>query len=165
MATAIPWQRISNTALDIPSVGSAMGHAADFALGIALARPDRAVWCFNGDGSMLMTLQTLVTIQRSPAANYRLFVFQNDEYEVTGNQPTPGAGLISYPDTARAAGFTAVYDFDALEALEAGLPDVLSDTGPVFVNLRIAPGNEPAPGRIRPLAVDIQELRGALGVS
>lgn len=162
MGTAIPWHRISNTVYDIPSVGSAMGHAADFALGIALAHADRPVWCFNGDGSMLMTLETLVTARRSPAPNYVLYVFQNDTYEVTGNQPTPGAGQVSFPDLARAAGFASVFEFQTAEALDAGLAAALKAPGPIFVNLRVEPGQEKAPSRSRSLADDIQELRRAL---
>ena len=42
-----------------------MGHAADFALGIALAKPDKKVIVLNGDGSMLMCLGTLATIKLS----------------------------------------------------------------------------------------------------
>ena len=163
MSVAIPWQKRSNTDFDIPSVGSAMGHAADFALGLALAQPNRPVWCLNGDGSMLMTLETLVTIRRSPAPNYRLFVFQNDEYEVTGNQPTPGAGFVSFPDMARGAGWTAVHDFETLEVLESGIAAALADAGPVFINLRIQPGHESAPGPTGPLSKVIRDLRRALG--
>jgi thiamine pyrophosphate-dependent acetolactate synthase large subunit-like protein len=47
---------VSEHALDFASADSAMGHAADFALGLALARPARKVICLNGDGSMLMSL-------------------------------------------------------------------------------------------------------------
>ena len=54
MGSTVPWGKISTHPLDFASVGSAMGHAADFALGIALARPDKRVVVINGDGSMLM---------------------------------------------------------------------------------------------------------------
>ena len=63
MGVTRPWGRISDSDLDFASADSAMGHAADLALGIALARPDRTVICLNGDGSMLMTLGTLATIK------------------------------------------------------------------------------------------------------
>ena len=79
---------------------------------------------------MLMTLGTLVTATRNPAPNFVLFVLQNDTYEVTGNQPTPGAGTVSFPDLARGAGFASVFSFSALDALEAGLPDALAAAGP-----------------------------------
>ena len=57
MGVTVPWGQISDHPLDYASVGSAMGHAADFGLGIALARPDKKVLVLNGDGSMLMCLE------------------------------------------------------------------------------------------------------------
>jgi sulfopyruvate decarboxylase subunit beta len=104
MGTVRPWARLSDHRLDFASADSAMGHAADFALGIALAQPQRKVVCLNGDGSMLMSLGTLVTIVASGATNFVLFVLQNDTYELTGNQAIPGAGRVDFAGMARAAG-------------------------------------------------------------
>ena len=42
-------------ARDFLTVGS-MGHASMIALGIALEKPDRRVWCIDGDGAMVMHL-------------------------------------------------------------------------------------------------------------
>src|SRR5262249_25080739 len=86
MAAVRPWGRLSDHRLDFASADSAMGHAADFALGLALAQPKRTVICLNGDGSMLMTLGTLVTIAAAGAGNLVLFVLENATYEITGNQ-------------------------------------------------------------------------------
>lgn len=119
-----------------------MGHAADFALGIALARPQQTVICLNGDGSMLMNLGTLVTIAQSEAKNIILFVIQNECYEITGNQPVPGAGDIDYVFLARGAGIRRAYFFDDCQRYSASLPDLLDGTGPVFVAVRVKAGNE-----------------------
>ena len=62
MAVVRPWGRLSKHELDFASADSAMGHAADLALGLAMAQPRRKVICLNGDGSMLMSLGTLATI-------------------------------------------------------------------------------------------------------
>ena len=105
MAAVRPWGQLSSSALDFASADSAMGHAADFALGLALAQPHRKVICLNGDGSMLMSLGTLVTIVASGATNLVLFVLQNERYELTGNQLVPGAGQVDFAGLARAAGF------------------------------------------------------------
>ncbi|MGD8322679.1 MAG: thiamine pyrophosphate-dependent enzyme, partial [Gemmatimonadota bacterium] len=103
MSVTRPWGRLSDSDLDFASADSAMGHAADLALGVALARPDRRVICLNGDGSMLMTLGTLATAAGSGAANYVLVVAENGTYEITGNQPIPGAGCIDFSAMAKAA--------------------------------------------------------------
>jgi thiamine pyrophosphate-dependent acetolactate synthase large subunit-like protein len=149
MGTAAPWGRISNHPLDYASVGSAMGHAADFGLGVALAQPHRKVIVLNGDGSMLMCIGTLATATglSTPARNYYLFVCENGTYEVTGNQPTPGGAHFSFAAIARGAEFENVYEFDQPGPLDAALPGILSQEGPVFVNLKIAPANEPSPNR------------------
>ena len=56
MSVVRPWGILSDSDLDFASADSAMGHAADLALGLALAQPARKVVCVNGDGSMLMSL-------------------------------------------------------------------------------------------------------------
>ena len=142
MGVTRPWGRMSDHDLDFASADSAMGHTADLALGIALAQPDRTVFCLNGDGSMLMTLGTLVTIVESGAKNLILFVLENGYYEITGNQPIPGAQTVDFPGFARAAGFPRVYDLAFRRDLEAVLPKILSADGPIFVGARMERGSE-----------------------
>lgn len=142
MGVTRPWGRISNHDLDFASADSAMGHTADLALGIALAQPSRRVVCLNGDGSMLMNLGTLVTIAESGAKNMVLFVLENGTYEITGNQPVPGAGRVDFPGLARAAGFPRVYSFNRDVGYEATLPEILTVEGPVFVGVGMERGSE-----------------------
>ena len=165
MGSAAPWTEISGMDLDFPSVGSAMGHAADFAMGLALARLDFKVWVLNGDGSMLMSLGTLVTICQTPPPNLVLFVLQNETFEVTGNQPIPGAGTVSFPDLARASGFERVCEFEEAAALRGELGTILEAPGPHFICLQIVPGNEPAPKLDCPLRRPVAGLREALARS
>ena len=150
MGTTVPWGKISTHPLDYASVGSAMGHAADFALGIALAQPHKKVVVLNGDGSMLMCLGTLATITalNTPPPNYLLFVCDNGTYEVTGNQPVPdGNTRFSWSMIAKGTGFERVYEFSESDALAAELPKIWNETGPTFVSLKIAQANEPPPDR------------------
>ena len=162
MGSAAPWAEISGMELDFPSVGSAMGHAADFAMGLALAKPDFNMWVLNGDGSMLMSLGTLVTICQTPPPNLVLFVLQNNTFEVTGNQLIPGAGTVSFPDLARASGFERVYEFEEIAALRGELGRILEAPGPLFICLHIVPGKEPAPKLDCPLRHPVEGLRKAL---
>lgn len=171
MGTVRPWARYSQTPLDFASCDSAMGHAADFALGVALAQPQRKVICLNGDGSMLMTLGTLVTIANAAPKNLILFVVENSTYEVTGNQPIPGAGAVDFSAMAKAAGFPRTYTTDDAPTCERLLPDVLSGDGPVFVTVKVEPGDDGPPSRRLDadapylqisLAESVRRLRGAL---
>lgn len=142
MSTVRPWGRLSDHDLDFASADSAMGHAADLALGIALARPDRRVVCLNGDGSMLMSLGTLVTAANAGAANLTLVVVENGGYEITGNQPVPGAGRVDLASMARAAGFRRATNYHDAAAWAADVPELLSVDGPVFAAVRVAAGTE-----------------------
>ncbi len=149
MGMAVPWAKISTHPLDYASVGSAMGHAADLALGIALAKPDKKVVVLNGDGSMLMCLGTLATITglSKPPTNYLLFVCDNGTYEVTGNQSVPYNTNFSWTTIAKGTGFQQVHEFDDINTLDAELLKIWNQEGPTFVNLKIAKANEPPPDR------------------
>jgi thiamine pyrophosphate-dependent acetolactate synthase large subunit-like protein len=171
MGMVRPWARHSQTPLDFASADSAMAHAADFALGVALARPERQVVCLNGDGSMLMSLGTLVTIVESGARNLILFVVENGTYEVTGNQRVPGAGRVDFVALARAAGFARAERFEDAARYEAALPGLLEAPGPVCIVVEVEPGSEGPLGRgpeqsapylRRSLADSVRELRAAL---
>jgi len=171
MAAVRPWGRLSGHRLDFASADSAMGHAADFALGLALAQPARQVICLNGDGSMLMTLGTLVTITASRVSNLVLFVLENATYEITGNQRLPGAGEVDFSGLARAAGFPSAATFTEASAYAAALPALLRGAGPACITVKVEPGSEGPLGRgprqdvpyLRPsLAQSARELRAAL---
>ena len=147
MGMVRPWGRYSSSELDFASADSAMGHAADLALGLALAQPARRVLCLNGDGSMLMSLGTLALAAEQRARNFILFVVENRTYEITGNQPTPGGAHVDFAALARGTGFASVYAFDDATVDREQLPAVLASPGPTFVVVQTHPGQEPPLGR------------------
>ena len=165
MGSAAPWSRLSNSELDFPSVGSAMGHAADFAMGIALAQPKRKIWVLNGDGSMLMSLGTLVTVAQTPPPNLVIYVIQNNTYEVTGNQLIPGADQLSMITLAKGAGIHRAHQFDSIKGMTETLPSILDRKGPIFVNLLVEKGQEPPPVLDQPLKLISDAFRNTLARS
>src|SRR5271170_2942870 len=80
------WPRYSDTPLDFAYIPSAMGQAPALGLGLALAQPSRGALVINGDGCMLMSLGSLVTLANHPA-NIVVVILDNGHYEVTGGQP------------------------------------------------------------------------------
>lgn len=173
MSAARPWGRLSSHVLDFASIDSAMGHGADLALGIAIARPERKVICLNGDGSMLMTLGTLATVAGAAPANLIIMVCDNGRFETTGNQPVAGAGRVEYAGFARAAGFPSVHRFEDARAYAEALPGILRAPGPTLVHAVLKPGQEgpiirgpaeDAPYLRISLAESAKSLRAALGV-
>ena len=123
--------------LDIAITGS-MGKASSFGLGLALSRPDRRVWVLDSDGALLMNLGSLVTIAKSRPANLVHFVYDNDAYDTTGGQPTPGAGVVDFQAIALNAGYPRAFRFNAVEELERSLDEVVGGQLPVLAVLKIA---------------------------
>lgn len=104
---------------DFLTVGS-MGHAGMIALAIALAKPERRVWCLDGDGAALMHLGALPVIaQRSPA-NLIHVVINNAAHETVGGMPVC-EGALDVSAMARAAGYPTILRADSPEALADAL--------------------------------------------
>jgi sulfopyruvate decarboxylase subunit beta len=164
MSAAGIWPSLSDTPLDFAYIPSTMGQGPALGLGLALTQPQRGVIVVNGDGCMLMNLGCLVTLANQPA-NVFLLILDNGLYEVTGGQPTAGAGRTDFAGLARAAGIRRVYSFDALAPWRDGAAEALSGDGPVVVWLKVEGRyGQKTPKAPRPMAEQIQRLRAALGV-
>lgn len=104
---------------DFLTVGS-MGHAGMIALAIALEKPDRRVWCLDGDGAALMHLGALPVIaQRSPA-NLIHVVINNAAHETVGGMPVC-EGALDVSAMARSAGYPTILRADSPETLADAL--------------------------------------------
>lgn len=137
--TNFDWMALNPRPLNYVAVG-AMGQASSHGLGLALANPDRRIFVFDGDGSLLMNLGTLVTIASAGARNLHHFVFQNHTYEVNGAQPLPGGGHVDFEGMAQAAGYKVTSSFNDLDHFKADLPRIVETEGPQFVALDIVSG-------------------------
>lgn len=128
------WNQVSEEPdLDI-GIANGMSKASSVALGIALGDPDRSVFCLDGDGSLLMNFGSLATIAGMEPKNFYHFVFNNGIYSVTGGQPVP-APEVEYAKVAEACGFRTAYKFDDVESLDNALPEILSSSGPVMIEI------------------------------
>ena len=72
---------------DFLTVGG-MGHASQIALGIALYSKNKSVYCFDGDGSIIMHMGSLSTNGNIKCKNLKHIVFNNGSHESVGGQPT-----------------------------------------------------------------------------
>ena len=68
-------------------IGS-MGLASSIGLGIALKKPKKKIYVFDGDGNILMNLGSLTTIGILAPQNLVHFILDNESHESTGGQPT-----------------------------------------------------------------------------
>jgi len=159
----VAWSRVTNNVRrDIP-VGGAMGKGSSVALGIALSQPNTQVILFDGDGSLLMNLGSLVTIANQAPRNLVHFVMDNGVYATTGGQDVPGAGVTDYADLARAAGYPHTYKFDNLEDFVTQAEEIFNQDGPTFVAAQVIPDirlpEERAAGRTRRTPEAVIDLR------
>jgi thiamine pyrophosphate-dependent acetolactate synthase large subunit-like protein len=157
------WPELSDTPRDFAYMPSAMGHGFGLALGLALAKPEVGVILITGDGSALMNLGGLVTLAQNPA-DVCFVLLDNGLYEVTGGQPTPGAGRTDFAGLARAAGIARAYAFDDMKAWQEGAAEALGGAGPALVWLKVEGKlGQKTPRPPRPMAEQITRLREALG--
>jgi sulfopyruvate decarboxylase subunit beta len=163
MTVLEPWREASPSELNLGCVGF-MGGSSGLGLGLALAQPERRVVVLDGDGSLLMQLGSLATIAGAQPPNYYHFLFHNGVYETSGSQQIPAEGRIDFAGLARAAGYRASYQFDDLEELRSGLPGLLGERGPIFVELRVEPEGSGYRGGVRSitLAEEASQLKAAL---
>ena len=130
---------------DFLTVGS-MGHASQIALGIALAQPERRVWCFDGDGAAIMHMGSMAIIANKAPKNYVHVVFNNGAHDSVGGQPTVGL-TIDLPAVAKAVGYKANYSVDDKSELESMLNKVKNQDGPVILEIKVKKGNRKDLGR------------------
>ena len=156
---------------DAPLGDPAMGGHAGFALGLALARPERKLVLFDSEGDILMSLGMLATIAEQAPANFYHFLLDNEVYATTGGQPVPNAKNVAYDQLALASGYPRAHAFEDIADLSRELPTILGRPGPVFVWLKVYPEVENEPiGRRRRWQTRsrdqvIADLRGALGAA
>jgi phosphonopyruvate decarboxylase len=106
----------SSHSTDFLTVGS-MGHSSSIALGIAMSRPDRRIWCIDGDGAVLMHMGAMAVIAHMHPSNLIHIVINNGAHESVGGQPTV-MGQVRISDIARDCGYphtASVSTFDELD--------------------------------------------------
>ena len=130
---------------DFLTVG-AMGHASQIALGIALQKPERRVYCFDGDGASIMHMGNMAITASMKCKNYVHIVFNNGAHDSVGGQPTVGL-KIDFCAIAQAVGYKAAYSVETMEALEAKLAEFKNAEGPVFLQICVKKGNRKDLGR------------------
>lgn len=130
---------------DFLTVGS-MGHASQIALGIALEKTDRRVWCFDGDGATIMHMGSMAIVASKSPSNYVHVVFNNGAHDSVGGQPTVGL-RIDIPAIAKAVGYRAAYSIDTAEGLADALQSLSEADGPVLLEVKVKKGNRKDLGR------------------
>jgi len=135
----------SGHAKDFLTVGG-MGIASQIALGIALAKKERTVYCMDGDGAALMHLGGMGIAACLGLENFRHILLNNGVHDSVGGQPTIGF-QIDFCAIAKAMGYRKTFIATSRKELDALMPVFVKEQGPVFLELRVSLGARDDLGR------------------
>lgn len=124
---------------DFLTVGS-MGHCSSIALGIAVAKPNRKIFCIDGDGALIMHMGSLSTVGKLKPPNFYHILMNNQVHESVGGQAT-SSRFMDIPELVKANGYTNVFFTDNEEGLLTRLGNFMKATGPNFLEVKIKPGS------------------------
>lgn len=134
-----------DTSRDFLTVGS-MGHASQIALGVALAKPGREVYCLDGDGALIMHMGSLAIIGSRQPTNLKHVVINNGAHDSVGGQPTAGF-CIDISAIAAACGYKFTARAETVMELATALEAIGVTTGPALLEVRTTTGARPDLGR------------------
>lgn len=130
---------------DFLTVGS-MGHASQIALGIAMAQPHRRIWCFDGDGAVIMHMGSMAIVASKKPKYYIHVIFNNGAHDSVGGQPTVGLN-IDLPRIARAVGYKHTYSVSTKGDLTDVLKEINIQDGLSLLEIKVKKGNRVDLGR------------------
>lgn len=137
--------RHENHECDFLTVGS-MGHCSSIALGIALAKPEKRVWCIDGDGALLMHMGALALIGQRKPDNLIHVVINNGAHETVGGMPTV-AGDINLVNIALGCGYHLAYSISDIETLDRILGRVKKTRQLTMIEIKSSIGSRENLGR------------------
>lgn len=140
---------------DFLTVGS-MGHASQIALGIALNRPERNVYCFDGDGAAIMHMGGMGIVASMLPGNFYHIVFNNGAHDSVGGQPTIGFGM-DLPKIAAGCGYKTVMSVATRSELDAILPTLTTLPAPLLLEIKVKKGSRDDLGRPTTTPVENKE--------
>ena len=137
---------------DFLTVGS-MGHSSSIALGVALCRPEKRVWCLDGDGAVFMHMGAMAVIGAYKPGNLIHVVINNHAHETVGGMPTV-AEQIDLTAIARACGYPYAVCADTFQSLERSLEEVKTRRSLCFIEAKCAIGARENLGRPTTSTID-----------
>lgn len=137
---------------DFLTVGS-MGHSSQIALAIALSKPDRDVFCFDGDGAVIMHMGSMAIIGSKAPENFKHLVLNNGAHDSVGGQPTAALST-NIPAVARACGYKTVITAITSDEIIRSIRKLKSVQGPALLEIKINKGARKDLGRPTATPID-----------
>jgi len=137
---------------DFLTVGS-MGCSSAIAVEISIQKPEKEIYCFDGDGAVIMQMGTLATIGNLKPKNFRHIIFNNNSYDSTGGQKT-NSDSVDFGKVALASGYKAAKNVSSKEELIKEIIQLKNINGPSLTIINVKKGARKDLGR--PTSTPIQ---------
>lgn len=118
---------------DFLTVGS-MGHCSSIALGLAINKPDKRIWCIDGDGAALMHMGAMALIGSVKPQNLVHIVLNNGAHETVGGMPTV-AGNVELYKIAKNCGYNKAVRVTNFKQLDKALNAAKKADGLTFIEV------------------------------
>ena len=118
---------------DFLTVGS-MGHSSMIAYSVALAKPERRVYCLDGDGATLMHMGSMAIVGARRPDNLVHIVINNGAHETVGGLPAVSGGLELHK-IAHTLGYLKTFRVWTQCELENVLLEEANVSGTVFIEV------------------------------
>lgn len=141
---------------DFLTVGS-MGHSSSIALGVALNKPDKKIWCIDGDGAVLMHMGSMAVIGANSPNNLVHIVINNGAHETVGGMPTV-ASKTDIVAIAKACGYHNAVSVNSFDELEKELQNARISNELCLIEVRCSIGARADLGR--PTTTAIENKKG-----
>jgi phosphonopyruvate decarboxylase len=130
---------------DFLTVGS-MGHASQIALGIALNKTNKNIYCLDGDGAAIMHMGSMGIIGTSSCSNYKHIIINNGAHDSVGGQATVGFD-IDFITIANGCGYKAALRAENESELVDNIQKIKKTKGPALLEVRVKTGSRKNLGR------------------
>jgi phosphonopyruvate decarboxylase len=130
---------------DFLMIGS-MGLASSFGAEIALQKPEKRIFVFDGDGALIMSKGVLSTIGYYSPKNFYHILFDNASHESTGGQPTTSI-TIDFEKVALANNYKGAKTVKTKQELIKAIKELKNLSGPYMLVITIEKGARKDLGR------------------
>ena len=141
---------------DFLTVGS-MGLSSSIALGVALNKPEKRIWCIDGDGAVLMHMGAMAVIGANKPDNLIHVVINNGAHETVGGMPTV-AEQIDLVAIAKACGYPNAVSVDTFDKLDEALQKAKSAKELTLIEVKCSIGARDDLGRPTTTALENKKL-------
>ena len=140
---------------DFLTVGS-MGHSSSIALGVAINKPNKKIWCIDGDGAALMHMGSLALVGNVKPDNMVHIVINNAAHETVGGMPTV-ASTMDMVSIAKSCGYSYAVSVDNFDDLDKELELAKSRDELSFIEIMSSIGSRKDLGRPTTTAIENKE--------